>query len=282
MTQRSLPFSILAPGLAIGEPAPPGWRALAKRPLLVIVGVTGVGKSTTLALLADLGLRHTLLPDRRVLTDALIISTMQAAGEQPIRPISDRKLRFEYTRRYRELHPGGMAHALAQLLVADGQLPGLLIFDGLRGDNEIEHASHLLPHAHFVMLDAPDALRVQRLLGRRDAFDQIGAQDVSAADPAGALSFATLGVTEAAQLFSCDEQRGLLGLVAQGSVSAQEMAAKLQIVLEERRNYDPATTRMALLYCAGERSMIVDTTRQPAKAVAQMLLDQLQDWGLGA
>jgi hypothetical protein len=282
MTQHSLPFSILSARLAVGEPAPPSWQSITKRPLLVIVGVTGVGKSTTLAQLAELGLRHTLLPDRRVLTDALIISTMQAVDDQPIQPISDRKLRFEYTRRYRDLHPGGMAHALAQLLIEDSHLPGLLIFDGLRGDNEIEQASLLLPHACFVMLDAPDAVRVQRLLGRQDSFDQIGAQGACEAEATDALSFAALGVAEAAQLFSNDEQRALLALVAQGSVSAQEMAAKLRIVVEERRNYDPAATRRALLNCAAERSLIIDTTHHSAKAVAQMILDQLQSWGFEA
>lgn len=280
MTQHSLPFSILSVSLAVGEPAPASWQSIAKRPLLVIVGVTGVGKSTTLAQLAGLGLRHTLLPDRRVLTDALIISTMQAADEQPIQPVSDRKLRFEYTRRYRDLHCGGMAHALAQLLIEDGHLTDLLIFDGLRGDNEIEQASQLLPHARFVMLDAPDVVRVQRLLGRQDSFDQIGAQGACEAEATDTLSFAALGAAEAAQLFSSDEQRGLLALVTQGSVSAQEMAAKLQIVVEEKRNYDPAATRRALLNCAAERSLIVDTTLHPAKTIARLILDKLRDWGL--
>ena len=91
-----------------------------------------------------------------------------------------------------------------------------------------------------------------------------------------------MGAAEAAQLFSSDEQLGLLALVTQGSVSAQEMAAKLQIVVEERRNYDPAATRRALLNCAAERSLIIDTTLHSVKAVARLILDKLQGWGLGS
>ena len=130
-------FTQLAPGVGIGAEAPSGWVAVAQRPLLVLVGVTGVGKSTTLAALAEAGLRYHLLPDRRDLTDRLIIPAMQPRAGQPVAPVTDRKLRFEYTRAYREVNPGGMAQALAQLWIEPAVLPELLLFDGLRGENEV-------------------------------------------------------------------------------------------------------------------------------------------------
>ncbi len=271
------PFAPLAPGLGIGAPLPSGWRSIADLPLLIIVGVTGVGKSTMLSRLTSLGLRHTLLPDRRVLTDALIIPTMQQLDSAPPQPVTDRRLRFDYTRRYRELHPGGMAQALAGLVVAPTEIGhGLLVFDGLRGENEIEWAVRLLPQAYFVMLDAPDAVRIQRLLGRRDAFDQV----TTAPGVAQTHGFAGLGVTDAAGLFTPEEERALLALVETGAVTAADLRAKLQIVAEERRNYDPATTRAALLRWAGERALIIDTTHHRVDAVARLTARQVRAWGI--
>lgn len=250
-------------------------------PLLIIVGVTGVGKSTTLEHLTQLGLTYTLLPDRRVLTDRLIIGAMQVADGQHPGPLQDRALRFAYTRRYRELHPGGMAHALSQLLVDQENAGSLLLFDGLRGDNEVEYAALALPRACFVMLDAPDVVRVQRLLGRRDAFDQIGRQSAQPSAHRAGLSFAALGVPEAGGLFSAAEEQALLALVSRGEVTAEELIAKMQIVVEERRNYDPAATRAALLRYAAGRALIVDTTQHQAPAVARLIAEQCQRWGVG-
>ena len=169
MSTASLPFTQLAPGIAIGSPAPATWQALVDCPLLIIVGVTGVGKSTTLEKLAKTGRPYTLLPNRRILTDQLIISYMQALDQQPIQPVTDRKVRFDYTRRYRERFPGGMSHALTQLWIEPMQLGPNLIFDGLRGADEVTHAVQELPQARFVVLHAPDVVRVQRLLKRNDA-----------------------------------------------------------------------------------------------------------------
>lgn len=264
----ALPFTRLAPGLAAGDLAPAGWQPLAAADLLILVGVTGVGKSTLLAELATRGPAYTLLPDRRVLTDALIITQMQIADGVMPGPVTDRKLRFDYTRRYRERTPGGMAAALTQLRLE--KPAGLYLFDGLRGANEIEFAATAFPQARFVMLDAPDAVRVGRLLGRGDAFDRVQSDRPPAVNQA--VSFAELGVPDAAAVFSPAEEAHLLGWAARGEVSPTDLAAKLKIVVEERRNYDPAATRAALAEHAGDRSLIVDTVTYPPAAAAQMLL----------
>ena len=159
-----LPFQLIQPDVGAGSPLPDSWRPLAACPLMILVGVTGVGKSTVLAHLAEFGLDYALLPDRRVLTDRLIISAMQAQEGGPIQPVTDRGLRFDYTRRYREQYRGGMAHALAQVSASPVLAGRLLLFDGLRGANEVQHAAQALPQARFAMLEAPDAVRVQRLL----------------------------------------------------------------------------------------------------------------------
>lgn len=275
-----IPFRLLTPGIAIGSPAAAAWQSIRALPLLIFVGVTGVGKSTTLEHVMK-AVASSLLPDRRLLTDDLIIAEMQQLDHQqtgaPLGPVKDRKLRFEYTRRYRELYPGGMAQALSQLLIDRRELSNLLIFDGLRGDNEVRAAAELLPRARFVMLDAPDVVRVQRLLGRADAFDQIAAG--ASQSTQSLANFAALGVAEAGDLFTVREEHLLLSLARSGAVSAEDLRAKLQIVVEERRNYDPLTTRVALHHCAGERSLVIDTTQHNAKQVSKLVVQQVQQWG---
>ena len=201
MTDGLLPFVELGPGVGIGAPAPGGWEPVAGCPLLVIVGVTGVGKSTALQAVSAAGLDYCLLPDRRDLTDRLIIPSVQAQrGEEP-GPVSDRRRRFEYTRAYRQENAGGMAHALAQLWIDPQVQEGALLFDGLRGAGEAAHAAAMLPHALFVVLEAPDAVRVARLVGRSDPFDQIDGAPPSERTDARVQRFADIGAEEGAEHF---------------------------------------------------------------------------------
>jgi hypothetical protein len=295
-----LTFTLLDDQTAIGGPAPDGWTPITARPLLVLVGVTGAGKSTTLAALAAAGLGCRLLPDRRLLTDLLMIPQMQLAAGKPVAPVHDRKERFALTRAYRERYPGGMGHALAQLLV-DGAPPSqftihnsqftiqlrgargeesanLLLFDGLRGENEVRHAAQALPLARFVMLDAPDAVRVARLMGRNDPFDQLAT--AAAAPGATAENFAALGAPEAVGLFTAAEEAALLHL-AQTAGARDDLRRSLAIVAEERRNYDPTATRAALLAAAPDRALVIDTAAHAPAAVAQQILALLEGRGAG-
>ena len=166
---KTNPMSDLTPT----KPPTSGHTALTDLPMIIIVGLTGVGKSTTLDLLAQ-AIQFTLLPNRRQITDDLMISYLQQTEGQPVQPVTDRLLRFEYTARYRQKFPGGMAHALTQLTLNPQNLSQPLLFDGLRGINEIAYAAKHLPFSRFIMLDAPDLVRLQRLLNRADAFDQVG------------------------------------------------------------------------------------------------------------
>ena len=267
-------FAVIAPGLGRGEPLPAGWRRVTDLPLAILVGLTGVGKSTTLAALAETGIAFTLLPNRREVTDWLIIAAMQALDGDPIQPVTDRTARFAFTRRYREQFPGGMAHALAQLSVDPSAWPTPLFFDGLRGEDEVAHAVALLPQARFVVLHAPDEVRVQRLLGRNDAFDQV-APASHEMDQSGIRSFADLGLSAAAHLFTRTQQEALIGLVHRREVAPADLAAKLKIVLEERRNYDPSGAMNALRTLAPSRTLVVDTTVHSPQQAAGQIMDFL-------
>ena len=269
MLAFDLPFTLLTPGVGIGSPLPTDWRTIDTSPLLIVVGVTGVGKSTMLAHLAHTEMAYTLLPDRRVLTDQLIIAQMQVADGDPIQPVSDRKVRFDFTRRYRAHFPGGMAHALAQLTVQPSEVARWLVFDGLRGENEVAHAVQALPAARFVILDAPDMIRVQRLLGRNDSFDQLTGTQPDTGAFRSVASFAALGVPEAETIFTPDAEQALFAWAQREAIETADLAAKLQIVVEERRNYDPAGALATLQNIAPARTLYIDTVACPPREVAQ-------------
>jgi predicted ATPase len=274
MATPSIPFTLLASGVAVGDPPPADWQPIQQRPLVIMVGVTGVGKSTTLGKLAQSGLRYTLLPNRRELTDPLIIAYLQAIDGAPIQPVTDRKVRFEYTRRYRQLFPGGMAHALGQLWLDRSQMEKVILYDGLRGADETGYAVAHYPQARFVVLHAPDVVRVQRLLGRHDAFDRVAN---TSALPVQAADLGTLGVPGAETLFTPAEAQKLLALVQHGEVTADDLRAKLQIVVEERRNYDPYAAIELLQRQAPERTLIIDTTQHRPEQVVRLIVESVEN-----
>ena len=143
--------------------------------LLFLLGLTGVGKSTAVEALQTGSAPLTLLPNRRTLTDELVIPEMQRAAGQPLEPVTDRLERFELTRRYRETYPGGMVWALEQYLRACVYGDRTLLFDNLRGLDEAQAAVQMFPNTRFISLDAPPLTRLLRLVGRRDSFDRVAA-----------------------------------------------------------------------------------------------------------
>ncbi|HWG85977.1 MAG TPA: AAA family ATPase [Deinococcales bacterium] len=235
------------------------WVRLGAIPdLVLLVGVTGVGKTTALAALDTTTKRYSLLPDRRVLTDEVIIGARSAVG-----PLT-REERFELTARYRETHPGGMAEVLGRILVIpDG---ATVVFDGLRGAQEVEYALEYFPKARFLVLEAPDTLRVRRLLGRNDAFDRGKARD------SGSLEGDLGSLEGAAEVFGEEGLQELAGLPSQG-FRAADVLDKAGIVLAERRSYDPAAARRVLEKRAARRTLFLDTAalneRQVSARVAE-------------
>ncbi|MCB0183744.1 MAG: AAA family ATPase, partial [Caldilineaceae bacterium] len=279
-------FTELAADVGYGDAPATAWRPITEVPLVILVGVTGVGKSTTLQALREQALAFRLLPDRRDLTDRLIIAFLQRQDGTPPHLVADRAERFRLTRRYREQFPGGMSHALSRLLVqrndeeAQAVQPALWwFFDGLRGANEVEAAATLLPYARFVVLDAPDAVRVERLLGRADRFDHIALQAHTPATVVVEHTFATIGVPEADGLFNAEERIWLLSLceapVGSGTITVDDLRSRLKIVAEERRNYDPTAAMSRLQQHASERTLVIDTTQVAAEQAAWQIIQWL-------
>ena len=246
---------LLTPAVLIGNQRESGFTALRDCPLLVLVGVTGVGKSTTLGALHQLGLGFQALPDRREITDAVIFG-----GEQ----ITDRAKRFERTAAFRETHPGGMAQALEQISVA---LTPPILFDGLRGLAEVTHAAAAFPLARFVALDAPDTVRVSRLLGRGDAFDAVHSSTLqTSSGNAGTLEL--LHAIDGAQAVFSSQQLASLAALPD---TPNEIAAKVSIVVTERQHYDPVSAHAFLQTLPNERALYADTALEPAEVIAQRI-----------
>ena len=265
---RQLTLTDLAP---LAEIQSNQWPTLASQPLLIVVGLTGVGKTTVLEALHNIKPGFSLLPDRRLLTERFIIGYLQKADGQPVRPIS-RFERYPYIRRYRELFPGGMAHVLAGLAIDPQQLEWPLVFNGLRGENEIRHAVEKLPLAQFIALDAPDLVRVQRLLKRNDPHDRINGPASTLETAGKELNFDSLGVAEARHLFNPVQEQQLLDLVQSGAVTPAELRDKLRIIIEEQHNYDQRATLEALQALAPHRTLVIDTTMHNPEQTAQAIV----------
>jgi len=278
LTQPAPLWQQLTPELLVGSPAPSGWKSIATQPLLIVVGLTGSGKSTTIAALTEHDCNFTLLPNRRVLTDKLIVPAMAKANGGQVSSTC-RIERLKYTRQYRQQFAGGMAHILAQLMVKE--TGSLLVFDGLRGEDEVSYAAKALPNAKFILLEASEKVRLLRLLTRNDAFDRItfSSPDIAKAEVSAETcsSFASLGIPEASDIFTLAEERQLLALARQGMFSWQDLQSKLKIVVSERYNYDPVATRSALLALASDRTLASDTTEHTPQQVAHLVIAQIQD-----
>ncbi len=259
----------------VGKKAPSNLRPLTELPLVIIVGLTGVGKTTTLELLSESGATITLLPNRRKITDeVIIISLQQEDGDTP-HLVTDRVARFEYTARYRANYPGGMAHALSRLAIDPKLINSSLIFDGLRGLDEIVQAINYFPQARFVVLDAPDTVRLNRLLRREDAFDTT---TINFSTRDNDLMSALLGIPEIEAVFNRDQINQIARVARTDQLSTDEVVKKVSIIVKERHNYD---SKLACTHLTDtlppQRVLVIDTSVQPAHQVASQLGEWLEE-----
>ncbi len=226
----------------------PGLLPAREAPLLILVGLTGVGKST-LARALDLP----RLPDRRELVDRYVLPRYGA------KPPIPREERFRLTRRFREEFPGGVAEVLYRGYVVPKPL---LLFDGLRGEKEVAFALEHLPKAFFVVLQAREITRLKRLLTRQDAFDRVALSP----EEAGRLHELAQGV------LSPEELAEALALAP-----VEEVLAKLKIVAEEKKNYDPEGPLRLLR--GHPRALVLDTEVMDLEAELRAVREFLRGQG---
>lgn len=230
--------------------------------LIMLVGLTGVGKSTAVEALHASGEHFSLLPNRREITDRMIIPEVQRdRGETP-HPVTDRLERFELTRAYRDKHPGGIVYALDRMLVDSLTISSFtLVFDNLRGVGEVRAANETIPHARFVVLDAPHEVRLRRLIDRNDAFDRVAGSD---RDVDRDLLQTLKQIDGADALFDLEALAAL-------DVPADKLVAAVEVVSAEQRNYDMDKAIAYLETLPPERYLYLDTSRQSPREIAEAL-----------
>lgn len=262
-------------GFPLADEVPPdNFRPLTELPFVILIGLTGVGKSTVLDLLRQKGVEFTLLPNRRDIADQIIIASLQKEDGQSFYPVLDRVKRFEYTARYRAKYAGGTAHALSKLVVDPTKAKPLLIFDGLRGLDEVQHAVTYFPKARFVILDASDMTRLTRLLKREDAFDTTAVHFSLASQN---LMASFMDVPDIEAVFNEEQLRQVARLARAANISSADVIKKLTIIVEERRNYDPGAARVFLARTQSSHPvLVVDTASHAAAEVAQKIADWLE------
>ena len=227
-----------------------------------IVGLTGVGKSTTVGLLQRSAL--TLLPNRRELADTIIIPEMQRLWGEPVREVKDRLARFELTRGYRQQHPGGVVHALGRYL-AQTSFQGPLLFDNVRGVEEVRRAAETFSTSRFIFLDAPAIVRLKRLIGRADAFDSVSKGVAATRLENTSFTEKLLTVRGASDAFDLYE---VGRLEANAGVDDQALLDAVQIIAAEQQNYDSSAALAYLRTLDDTRLLYLDTSKLSVKEVA--------------
>ena len=238
---------------------------LVDRGTLVLVGLTGAGKTTTVEQLAASAPLSAILPDRRALTDSLILPLMTGGTA----PVTDRVERFRLTAAFKERYPGGMGEVLSWLLLPPDLPSGPILFDGLRGEAEVTAAA-AMPRAWFLVLDCPPEGRLWRLCGRDDPFDQAHTTPVDAVRAGGGEAIRAIlreaGFDTLVAPVAFDR---LAWMLADRGVDPAAVARSAAIIVEESRHYDPDRARDALLRLAPDRTLLLDTGRlSPAEVAA--------------
>ena len=273
-------FELLEPNLGRGERVPHGWQSILNFPLLIFVGGMGAGKSTTLDLLREgeylevLGFRPFRLPDRRELTERLIIADMQREMGEPVRKLK-RLERVSYIIRYKGEQPAGLAFSISRLAmnVQEMQNPEslFLVFDGLRGEDELKFTLSEMPMARLVMFHTQDIVRLERLLERDDAYDKINGDVISDEQ-------SLVEELKQFEFITFDEINYLLEIVSSGKIIVEELLRKLKLLEVEYSMYDVHNTRQILQDLGGDRTIEVDTTMEKPNQIARKIQQAAEKW----
>jgi dephospho-CoA kinase len=235
--------------------------------ILFIIGLTGVGKSTTLKVLQSSASKFELLPNRRELADTIIIPEVQRAEGREQRAEKDRLERFRLTAKYREMYPASMVHALQHFLAENKMTEQNLIFDNIRGLDECRAAAQTFPGSRFIFLDAPPIIRLKRIIGRGDSFDQVAATRLENDSFIEKL----LALNGAEKLFDVYE----IARLDTSGIDESKILDAVQIILTEHQNYNSSNAKHYLESQLDDtRLLYLDTSQLAIEEVAK----KIQEW----
>jgi hypothetical protein len=170
-----------------------------------------------------------------------------------------------------------MAHALSRLIINAAAAQSPLIFDGLRGLHEVQHAVTYFPLARFVVLDAPDTVRLTRLLSRGDVFDMTTSKIQAGLLTSQDLMAALRDVPHVDAVFNEESLQQIAAGARMAQIPVTEVVQKISIIVKERRNYDSSTARVHLTHVLPpQQVLVVDTASHPARAVAEKIAHWLE------
>lgn len=243
------------------------------QPIIFIIGLTGVGKSTTLSALKSSTIQFELLPNRRELADTIIIPEVQRAvygvteSGKELRAEKNRLERFRLTAKYREMYPAGMVHALQQYLSSNKTTEKSLIFDNIRGLDECKAAVEHFENSRFIFLDAPAMVRLKRLIGRGDSFDQVAATRLENDSFIEKL----LALGDAEKFFDVYE----IAKLDTSGIDESKIVDAVQIILTEHQNYNSSeAARYLQSKLDDKRFLYIDTSQLSIEEVSS----KIQAW----
>lgn len=223
------------------------YRMLTAFSTCILVGLTGAGKTTLKKKLLETYPFY-LLPGRRTLTDRITLPLMQQ-NDGTDGPVHDRVQRFAYTKAFRDIHPGGMGYVLSQIRIKALSRSTPLLFDGLRGLDEVRYAARAIPSAFFIVLVAPDHLRIKRLLSRQDPFD---------CTQSGIKALTPQAVNN---ILSPEQAEELFAYVHRHEIPESLLNEKISIVAKEKENYFQEATVRFLMETVPDRTVSMDSSQ---------------------
>ena len=137
--------------------------------ILFIAGFSGCGKSSLVHGLKDKLPSYYNIPERRIITNKCIIEPM-LEEKQSLNNYSERTDRVGIVKKFKENIPEGIIYGLKNIDVKNIN-PAGFIFDGIRGESEMNAALEAFPNAKIIHLTANDEVRKERIAGRKDQFD---------------------------------------------------------------------------------------------------------------
>jgi hypothetical protein len=183
-----------------------------------------------------------------------------------------------YIRRYKQRHPAGLAYAISKLFVDPRTCDDFWVFNGLRGQEEVRYAIEAIPKAEFIVLDADDIVRAERLIKRKDPYDRMIKRKKEHNPVIEKIdSFEAIGIPEAAEMFSPEEERQLLEIAENKSTSFVEIANILKLLWIERSLYDKDATIATLRSLAPQRTCVIDTTDLHPNEVTHEIIGRLRE-----